>query len=178
MQVNNKTLYIYKRLDNFKNMLTLHLIRHAKTEVSTESDSDKDRQLTQKGIEQAVRLGKHIEQEGVSLGLILCSTAQRTKETMFHLLANTNNDIPPKLLDSLYLASAKDILIEIDQIKKRATTLTVIGHNEGISELASVLADKYIQLHPCEMVTLTFDFEEWYMLIPGSGFVHFHANLE
>ena len=62
-------------------MLQLNLIRHAKTETQSNSGRDFDRELMPKGREQAEILAAFLQENGIQLGNVFCSTAARTKET-------------------------------------------------------------------------------------------------
>lgn len=152
-------------------MLTLNLIRHAKTNQNSPSGKDIDRELLVKGIAQTNLLGTYLNTHHVNLGKILCSSATRTKQThsiLNQLLMNNEN---AEFLNDLYLAGSMELVSLIEQHGKNSNIITVIGHNEGISELASYLADEYILLRTCELITIQFSISDWSELSRGIGMV-------
>src|SRR3954454_22112926 len=59
---------------------TLVLLRHAKA-VPPESMPDLERPLTDRGRADAAAAGRYLVAEGIEADLVLCSPAQRTRET-------------------------------------------------------------------------------------------------
>lgn len=152
-------------------MLTLNLIRHAKTNQVSPSGDDFDRALLDKGVSQANVLGNYLRTHHISLGKIICSSATRTQQTRSiicqHLVEQCNYALSKKL----YLGSHKQILEVIEREGEGETTVTIVGHNEGISELASYLSGEFIHLRTSEMISLTFPFESWAHVIRGTGVI-------
>ena len=69
--------------------------------------------------------------------------------------------------DNLYMASQSGLLEEL--ASEKAPVITIIGHNDGLSDLASYCADEYIGLKTCEFITMTFPFDDWSHIIRGTG---------
>lgn len=159
-------------------MLTLHLIRHAKTNQSSPSGEDYDRALLDKGISQANLLGNYIQAHHIALGRVLCSSAVRTQQTRSVICQHLTERCNYELTRKLYLASYRQILDVIQQQGKDHQTLTVVGHNEGISQLASYLSGEAVQLRTSEMISLTFPFESWDYLINGTAVIIFQYRPE
>lgn len=152
-------------------MLTLNLIRHAKTELSSGSGKDFDRQLTDKGIAQANMLGSYLNNHHVGLGNILFSSAVRTTQTCSILsqhVSEKSQTIPNR---DLYLCGFMDMLVSIQELAAADSLVTVIGHNEGISELASYLSGEFIQLRTCELISLSLPVDSWEHAIRGIGMI-------
>lgn len=148
-------------------MLTLHLIRHAKTHQVASSGKDKDRSLMDKGIAQANLLGHYIQAHHIGIGEIICSSATRTKQTASIIGNHLSEKHPIKHQDELYLADKEQLMHQLSNETKN--TITIIGHNEGISELASYLTDEYIGMRTSEFITLTFSVDNWKLLSSGNG---------
>lgn len=142
--------------------MKLHLLRHAKTNQSSSTGLDFDRELLPRGYEQLQEFKDFYAQQPFRVGHILCSSAVRTRQT-HHEIAKLFAGIPVTFRQDLYLASAEEMLQIINEFKC-AEDLLVIGHNEGISDLASVLSGDYILLKTCGYVCLEFPFEH-------SGFI-------
>lgn len=148
-------------------MLTLHLIRHAKTRQDSSTGKDKDRELMEKGTAQANLLGHYLQSHHIELGKMLCSTAARTRQTKSIVCQHLSEQCRAEYRDNLYLASKEELLSELSRETER--TLTLIGHNDGISNLASYFAEEYIGMRTAEFVTFTFPFQEWAATAQGTG---------
>jgi phosphohistidine phosphatase len=148
-------------------MLTLHLIRHAKTQQQSPTGKDKDRELLEKGIAQSNLLGHYIQSHHIELGKMLCSSSVRTRQTKSIVCQHLAEKCRVEYRDELYHASRETLLAELSGETER--TITLIGHNEGISELAGYLSEEYIGMRTAEFITFTFPLDSWDMLSQGTG---------
>lgn len=148
-------------------MLVLHLIRHAKTRQQSSTGKDKDRELLEKGIAQANLLGHYIQSHHIELGKMLCSSAMRTRQTKSVICQHLAEQCRIDYRDELYLASREEMMLELELETEK--TITIIGHNEGISDLASYFSDELIQLRTAELISMTFPFDDWKMVSRGTG---------
>jgi len=118
--------------------LRLLLLRHAKSDWSG-SLGDHDRPLAARGRKAAPRMGAVMRKKGYVPALVLCSTAERTKETLELLLPALRADPKIQYDRALYLAEWP-VLLAILQGAAADTPLLMIGHNPGLEQLASALA--------------------------------------
>lgn len=137
--------------------MQLHLLRHAKTNQVSPTGKDFDRELLPRALEQITELKQYFATRPIAPKYILCSTAKRTRQTLAELQALWPN-AQMLFKDELYLASKKEILSEICALHTPEEIL-VVGHNEGLSELAIYLSDQAIWLKTCGLVSLEFPFE-------------------
>ena len=119
-------------------LLRLLLLRHAKSDWSG-SLGDHDRPLAARGRKAAPRMGSVMRKKGYVPALVLCSTAERTKETLELLLPALRADPKIQYDRALYLAEWP-VLLAILQGAAADTPLLMIGHNPGLEQLASALA--------------------------------------
>ncbi len=157
------------------NKLNLFLIRHAKTAQNAITGSDADRNLTSKGICQANMLGYFLSQYLPDDCCFLVSDANRTQQTAAIL---QNYVTPIKKIDAptLYLASAQELFKTIEN--QTQNNLVLVGHNEGISELATYLSGNQIQLKTAAFVHLEFEFENWNFISQATGKIKCHFRPE
>lgn len=148
-------------------MLTLHLLRHAKTNQLSTSGKDFDRELLPKGIKQCAEMKSFLSKEQIHIEQVLCSKAKRTLQT--HELCNLNKDLT-HFSKNLYLCTSLEMMQEIKHFATEKTIL-VVGHNDGISQLASYLCDDYIHLQTCGFVSIELPIDEWNLLSQGIGSV-------
>lgn len=117
-------------------MKRLLLIRHAKTEPAGLEESDHERQLTERGVEDAGKLARAIARAGVSIDAALVSSATRCRQT-WDLMKETLGE-PAEFVDRrLYLASA-DTILDLARVRAEET-VAVIGHNPGLAILGETL---------------------------------------
>jgi phosphohistidine phosphatase len=131
-------------------MVHLMLLRHAKSDWTDEGLLDKDRPLNPRGKKAAPEMAHWLEKQKLIPDRILCSTAQRTRETLELMKGVWSAHPEVHLIDRLYLASPQTILEEAMGHAAGAQSLLIIGHNPGIEMLATKLSDE-----PCEMRTCT-----------------------
>jgi len=86
-------------------------------------------------------MAEHIVRNEPRPDLILCSTAARTRQTLAPLVHRFSIPAPPiRLEKGLYLASETTLLERLRAIPDDVRSVLLIGHNEGIGELAVALA--------------------------------------
>jgi phosphohistidine phosphatase len=120
---------------------TILLLRHAKSAWGQAGQDDHDRPLNRRGGRAAEALADYIVHQAPRPDLILCSTAVRTRQTLAPLIHRFAAPAPPIALEKrLYLASEPELLARLRAVADDVRTLLLIGHNEGIGELAEALA--------------------------------------
>jgi phosphohistidine phosphatase len=140
----------------------LHFLRHAKTDQLRPSGRDFDRELLSRGYEQLSEFRAFVGQRELSVDHIYCSTAKRTRQTLDEI-ADLFPNATISFHDELYLACWSELLSFLST-KNSSQTSLLIGHNEGLSELASYLTNTDIHLKTCGYLQLSFPFDH-------SGFI-------
>jgi phosphohistidine phosphatase len=115
-------------------MLTLILMRHAKSSWTDPELSDHARSLNGRGRASATALGDWLKGSGHLPDTALVSTAQRTRETFERLKLPCSATFTPQL----YLASASEMMRVLQNA--RGQNVLMIGHNPGIAQFAGELA--------------------------------------
>ena len=124
-------------------MKTINLLRHAKSAWGDSRLDDHDRPLNSRGSEAAEAIAEHFAANAPRPELILCSTATRTRQTLAPLVKRLAPPAPPIALErGLYLASEETLLARLRALPDEVGTVLLIGHNEGIWQLAEVLAGR------------------------------------
>lgn len=141
---------------------TLILMRHAKSSWDDFLQPDHARPLTARGHTSAPAMGKWLKDNGYLPEELLCSTAERTRETYARLgisAARTRYE------DALYHAGA-DVMLRVLQTAQ-ANTVLMLGHNPGIGHFAEMLTQKPAN-HPrfsdfptCATTVFHFDLNSW-----------------
>jgi len=159
----------------------LLLVRHAKSDWGKDAD-DHDRPLSPRGRKAAPEVALYMASREYLPDMVLCSTAQRTRETLDLLLASWRKKPDIRYERSIYLAEWPVLLANLKKAPSRASPLLLVGHNPGIEQLAIALAvppndaqerarlQRLTQKFPTAALAV-FDFEiaSWRNLRPGSG---------
>src|SRR5215210_4667123 len=89
---------------------TLHLLRHAKSNWDSPTLHDHDRPLAPRGIRACALISAYVREQGIAPGLVLCSTAARTRETLAEV--EEAFAVPPRIefRAGIYEASRKTLL--------------------------------------------------------------------
>ncbi|MFZ1467778.1 MAG: histidine phosphatase family protein [Paracoccaceae bacterium] len=121
-------------------MKRLILTRHAKSSWDDPLTADHDRQLNDRGKAAAADLGQWLASRGYVPDQVLCSDAQRTRETFSGMAPALPGTPVLELKPALYHAGP-DVMMAV---LKHATgdAVMVIGHNPGIAEFAHRLVSK------------------------------------
>ena len=116
---------------------TLILLRHGKSGYPA-GVPDHDRPLADRGRREAALAGEWMEQDGLDVDAVICSTAERTRQT----LERTGIDAPTEFTEDIYENSPEHILEAIrSYAQEDATTLLVVGHFPGLPGTALLLDD-------------------------------------
>ena len=120
---------------------TILLLRHAKSAWDSPRLTDHDRPLNRRGEQAAQTMADHVASHAPRPDLILCSTAMRTRQTLAPLVGVLGSPTPPIALEKgLYLASEEELLERLQALSEEVGTVLLIGHNDGIGQLAAALA--------------------------------------
>jgi len=117
-------------------MLTLSLLRHAKSSWKNPTLPDRERPLAARGIADAPMMGRAMTERGIDPDLVLCSSARRTVDTLALVLPELK--VEPKVVyeDALYHASPAEMLQMLRDIQPGASRVMLVGHNPEIQRLA------------------------------------------
>lgn len=159
-------------------MLTLLLLRHAKSSWNQPITDDHDRPLADRGEKAAPVMGDYIAKHGLSPDLVLCSSSVRTRATLELVVPQLESEPEISYERELYLAEAEELLARLQKVPARAKRVMMIGHNPGFEDLArllsgdgpadvrSALQDKF---PTAGLAVLTFNAKAWRSAAPGKG---------
>lgn len=161
-------------------MLTLALLRHAKSSWDNPGQDDFERPLNERGIKAAPYAGKALAETGIQPGIVLCSSAARTRETLALAEPAMKFTRTPKIVveDKLYLATPLELLEALHDIPDKQQCALVIGHNPGLHDLAVNLAayggaqaleSLSVRFPTAAFVVLRIDRPRWSEVRPGDG---------
>ncbi len=120
--------------------MKLLLLRHGKSSWDDPALADFDRPLAPRGRKAAERMGRELAARNWLPQLALVSPAVRTRDTWELVAAALSGSVSADFPDSLYDATAEDVLSEIQRTPNAVKTLLILGHNPGLEDLARQLA--------------------------------------
>ena len=119
---------------------TLVLLRHAKTEQVV-GRADHDRELTDKGVRDAVAAGRWLHDHGIVADLVICSTSRRTRQTWEHAAHAGAHTEFVEYRRAVYQGGTSGVLGAVHEDGGDVRTLVVVGHAPTVPDLASALTD-------------------------------------
>lgn len=147
------------------------LVRHAKS-ISYGYDQDFDRTLTERGEDDADRIGHELLKADLIPDLMITSPARRTTQTT-RIYADKlgypagSVRYEKKLYSGMQNTTFLRMLQEVDD---RHTTVMVVGHNPTIYYYLDVLLDGFsLDVPTCSTVVIEFDIETWADLTERNG---------
>jgi phosphohistidine phosphatase len=154
---------------------TLHLLRHAKSSWDNAGLADFDRPLSDRGRQSAAALSSHLAAGGVRPDVVLCSPAQRTRETL-EGLGEAIAGAAVRFEPAIYDGGVEELLDLLRELPVDAAVVFAIGHNPTMQAAALLIAepdesDAYGRLTAkfptCALATLAVP--PWPALAPDCG---------
>lgn len=154
----------------------LILTRHAKSDWDNPRVPDRERPLNARGRRGARLLGDWLASRGYEPEEVLCSPAQRTRETWEHAASAVMETRPELRFDPAIYEASPDGLLRVLR-GARQQTVMLVGHNPSIASLAAMLparvpVDPAFRRYPTSAtLVLDFQIDGWADLQPGTGSV-------
>jgi len=156
---------------------TLVLVRHAKSSWELDVD-DHERPLSSRGRRDGVALGRLLHSAGLSPDLVLCSAAERTRQTWDRAVQGGARATEVRYEEQIYHAWVPELVQLVRKVPDAVMTLLILGHGPGIPDLVEHVARHPAELEPwaqaagkfptsaCATMTLSVP---WRQLSPGVG---------
>ena len=131
---------------------------------------DAARELTARGVEDALKLGlwtKETRQAGTPLWVSPATRTQQTAKKLCKSWSETEDAI--HLQPDAYLASDRAWLSWIGQWPDNAASGWIVGHNPGVSDLVERLTDQPVWLPTCGLAEIELHVESWDEVFAGTG---------
>ena len=151
-------------------MKTILLLRHGKSDWGDPDLEDFERPLTRKGKRDAPRIGRVLLQCNLLPDLIVCSPAQRAKQTA-RLVARTCGYTEEIIIeDLLYKGRKNDYLEVLRLLSPIVRRPLLVGHNPELEGLIATLLCRgsKIRFPTSALICLQAPVEHWLELKPRS----------
>lgn len=149
-------------------MKTLLIMRHAKSSWEKEGQSDHKRPLNDRGLRDAPRMGEFLVKQGFTADAILTSSAKRAQRTAEAVAKAMHRVEQVEAIDALYLANPLVYLASLRHVSDDARVVLIVGHNPGISEWATKLTRKLVELPTAAIAHVTLPIDAWSAIDGGT----------
>ena len=150
-------------------MLTLYLLRHAKSSWDDAAQRDFERPLTNRGREACVLVGEFIEEKGIDFDLVLVSTAVRTRETIELVKERAKLRSEVRYDERIYEATVPRLLEVIAQVDDDRENVLLVGHNPGLEELLTLLTGEHVRVTTANFAKITIQATTWSESLANKG---------
>jgi phosphohistidine phosphatase len=157
-------------------MKRLYILRHAKSDWADPRLDDHDRPLTARGRRAAALLAAHCRRARVRPRVILCSTAERARQTLAAVMPRSGRQVRVDFLADLYNGDVQAYLRPVRMLEAAVESAMIIGHNPNVQGLILALArsgdalDRVRAKVPTgALATIEFDVEDWDAVRRGTG---------
>jgi phosphohistidine phosphatase len=159
-------------------MLTLSLLRHAKSAWDDPKLRDIERPLNERGRDAAPRMGAFMAEKGLVPELILCSPSVRTRQTLDLVLPYLSPAPAVLFEDAIYLGAPSVLLKRVRRVEKPVGHVMIVAHDPGLHHLAmemsasgepellEALARKF---PTAGLAVIEFETNAWSKVKPGAG---------
>ncbi|MBT3667709.1 MAG: histidine phosphatase family protein [Opitutae bacterium] len=143
-------------------MKTIFLVRHAKSSWNNKFLKDQERPLNKRGLKDAEIMGERLKQNFRCPEKIICSSAQRAKETTEIIKQIWFPKKSIEFTNMLYEQPASNILSVIQNSHSELNSIALFFHNPAITYLGNLLTSLSIPNVPtCGVLTLSCKVNDW-----------------
>ncbi len=142
-------------------MKQVFLMRHAKSSWKDANIPDHDRPLKKKGEKDVKTMAKMLKHKKHLPDFILCSSAERAKQTAVIFKKASSFEGKLEYNDKLYMAEVPDLIDAIKNAPKSAKSIMIIGHNPGLEALLQTLTGKVETLPTSSIAYISIPIEKW-----------------
>jgi len=150
-------------------MLTLYLLRHAKSSWADESMRDFDRPLANRGREACAIIGELIAEKGIDFDLVLVSTAVRTRETLDLIKQRAKFNGEVRYDERIYEATTSQLLEVISEMESDRESVLLVGHNPGIEDLLELLTRQHVRITTANFAKIDINVPTWSANLVSNG---------
>ncbi|MCA9262486.1 MAG: histidine phosphatase family protein [Planctomycetales bacterium] len=140
----------------------LIIMRHAKSDWSTDATSDHQRPLNKRGRRDAPRIAQELAARGWVPDYVVSSDSSRTRETFERMAPFFDDELQADFLYALYhagLSELSDVLFTVDDSYE---SILALGHNPGWQEAVSWLSGQFgIPMSTANAALLEIEADTW-----------------
>lgn len=139
-------------------MKNILLLRHAKSSWKNKGLNDIDRPLNKRGLKDAPLMAERFASMNILPDLIISSSSKRTSITVEYFRKVLTHKYEFIITEQLYLANSDELLEILSNVDEKFKVVMLVCHNPGITDLANILGNKFIENVPtCGLVGLSYN---------------------
>jgi len=123
----------------------LVVLRHAKS-AWPDGVPDRQRPLNRRGRHDAQAAGRWIHDHVGRLDAVVCSPAERTRQTLAIVTAELDDPPDPTFDDDIYGAPPAALLAVVRELPDSTGTVLLVGHNPGVQDLVELLSGRELEM--------------------------------
>ena len=123
--------------------------------------SDRERPLNNRGQRDAPRMARLLDEQQLTPDLILCSTAERARETTQLIVEHCVREIEVRHTKRLYLAAPKECASAVRDNADAESCVMIVAHNPGLENLVTSLSGEYERMSTAALARFEVDIESW-----------------
>ncbi len=150
-------------------MKTLFILRHAKSSWSDPDLADFDRPLNDRGNAAAPFMGRFMLDNGFSPDVILCSPAERAKQTAILVKDAGERAAGIKFDERIYEASPQTLRQVISELDEKKKSAMLVGHNPGMEGFIKYLTNANQPMPTAALAVIELQIKNWRDIDSGSG---------
>jgi phosphohistidine phosphatase len=142
-------------------MKELLILRHAKSSWSNSRLADHDRPLSERGQQDAPRIGRLLRTEDLTPDLIITSSAERALTTAELVALHSDYEASLQVTRALYHAGPESYLAQLRRVDERHQRVMVVGHNPGMEELVAELTGHHERMPTAALAHIALPISRW-----------------
>ena len=131
-----------RRTPSDEPMKTLILMRHAKSSWATPGMADHDRPLNERGRRAAPVMARWLAARGLIPETILCSSSERTRQTVRRMRKAVPELPEPVIEPGLYESGPDEMQASLARLPAGSGTAMIVAHEPGTGEMLSRLTGR------------------------------------
>ncbi len=162
---------ISSKLPIISSMKRLFIVRHAKSSWDYPHLTDFERPLNKRGIRDLPDMADRFKQLHLDVDCLISSPANRALATAQGFASAIGIPYPQiKLEERFFHASHHTIKEVLSKLDNKLKSVTVFGHNPGLTYLINDLSDFYLDNLPtCAICGIDFEFNTWSDILYNKG---------
>ena len=142
---------------------TLFIVRHGKARPKEGSERDQDRPLDAEGLQSSSRLGVYLYNKNTDISAIICSHAQRARQTAEQIADQVSHDISKIIVDEeLYEASVRIVLDKVNAFDEEWDEVVIVGHNPVLSYFVEYITGYHFDgMEAGSLVKIACNIDSW-----------------
>ncbi len=150
-------------------MKTLLLMRHAKSDWNNKGQTDFERTLNKRGLNNASEMGQQLVENNLQPQLILSSPAERAKITTTLCAKEIKYEKEVIYDEDFYFGNSQKILNKILFTNNELNNIMIVGHNPTWSGLVYSLSGSFIEMKTANIAVIDFDIDKWSDISKSKG---------